>query len=173
MTREVVEPVRRYLARRTDAATADDVLNEVLLVCWRRLPEVPPEAAVAWSIGVARHCLANAERSRRRGFRLVERLRVLDPPRQVLEGPDAGGPDLGHDVGAALARLPARDAELLRLWAWEELAPREIALVLGVGADVVSVRLHRAKKKLRTELERGARDGLPPDTRPVTGGGRQ
>ena len=55
----VVEPLRRFLVRRTDAATADDVLAETLLVCWRRLDEVP-DPALPWTYGVARHCLANA-----------------------------------------------------------------------------------------------------------------
>ena len=40
----VVDPVRRYLYRRTDAATADDVIGDTLLVCWRRLDEVPDNA---------------------------------------------------------------------------------------------------------------------------------
>ena len=38
------------------------------------------------------------------------------------------------------------------LWAWEELAPREIALVLGVTPNAVSIRLHRAKGRLRELL---------------------
>lgn len=41
---ELMEPLRRYLARRTDPATADDVLAEALLVVWRRLEEVPEPA---------------------------------------------------------------------------------------------------------------------------------
>ncbi|MEN9620569.1 MAG: hypothetical protein RL499_762, partial [Actinomycetota bacterium] len=60
----VVEPVRPYLARRTDAATADDVLNETLIVCWRRLDEAPSgDDTVPWAIVVARNLLANAERA--------------------------------------------------------------------------------------------------------------
>lgn len=41
---ECGEPVQRYLRRRTDEATAEDVLSEVLLVCWRRLDEIPVDA---------------------------------------------------------------------------------------------------------------------------------
>lgn len=61
----VGEPVRRYLHRRTDAATADDVFGDVLLVCWRRLDDVPaaPENAVPWAFVVARQCLQNAQRA--------------------------------------------------------------------------------------------------------------
>ena len=60
LAHEVVEPVRRFLRRRTDADTAEDALAETLLVCWRRLEEVP-EPALPWVYGVARLALANAE----------------------------------------------------------------------------------------------------------------
>ena len=76
---EVVEPVRRFLARRTDRDTADDVLAETLLVCWRRLDELP-DPALPWVYGVARHCLANAGRSDRR-----DRIQPHGPgPRRIL-----------------------------------------------------------------------------------------
>jgi len=44
LARQVIEPSRRYLARRTDPATAADVLSEALLVLWRRLEDVPLQA---------------------------------------------------------------------------------------------------------------------------------
>ena len=61
----LIEPLRRYLRRRTDAATADDVLADTLLVCWRRLDELDDEP-LPWAYGVARRCLANAERAERK-----------------------------------------------------------------------------------------------------------
>ena len=163
----VVEPVRRYLARRTDTATAEDVLSETMLVCWRRLEDVPPGAPVAWTIGVARQCLANARRSEGRRRNLVRRILDLERPGEV-RGPDAVS-GAAHDVvTGALAALRAEDAEVLRLWAWEELAPREIALVLGVSANAATVRLHRAKGRLRTQLT--GRTAAPPDGDRVGGG---
>jgi RNA polymerase sigma-70 factor (ECF subfamily) len=144
---ELLEPLRRYLARRTDPATADDVLAETLLVCWRRREELP-DPALPWAYGVARHCLANAQRSVRRQQRVAGRIAVVDPPAERAPGP---GPrdDALHD---ALARLAADDAELLRLWAWERLTPAEIATVLDVTANAVSIRLTRARARLREEL---------------------
>jgi len=141
----VIDAVRRYLARRTDPATADDVLSETLLICWRRLDEMPAEH-LPWAYGVARHCLANAERARRRQARLAARIAVLDPPREIAD------PHAAPDLTAALAALRGEDAELLRLWAWEELAPAQIAVVLGITANAASIRLHRAKQRLRDEL---------------------
>ena len=60
----------------------------------------------------------------------------------------------GDELSTALAAVRAEEAELLRLWAWEELSPAQIAVVLGVSANAVSIRLHRAKQKLRDELRK-------------------
>jgi RNA polymerase sigma-70 factor, ECF subfamily len=143
---EVVEPVRRYLARRTDAATADDVLADTLLVCWRRLDQVPDENPLPWVYGVAKNCLANAERGDRRQQRVAARLSVVDPPAESTPGPGEGGVAEAR-VAEALAELRPEDAELLRLWAWEQLGPGEIAETLQITPNAASIRLHRARGK--------------------------
>jgi RNA polymerase sigma-70 factor (ECF subfamily) len=140
---DVYAPLQRYLRRRTDPATADDVLGDVLLVMWRRVDDIPRDAALAWSYGVARGCLANAIRGSERRLKLVRR--IANQPRST---PAADDPVLAE----ALDALPAAERELLRLWAWEELAPAEIAVALGISANAASIRLHRAKRRLRTEL---------------------
>jgi RNA polymerase sigma-70 factor (ECF subfamily) len=149
----LVEPLRRYLARRTDPATAEDVLADTLLVCWRRLDDLP-EDPLPWAYGVARNSLANARRGVRRQERLAAKIAVVDPPPDRMAGPDQddGGPDLDR----AMAALREEDAELLRLWAWEQLTPGEIAQVLDITANAASIRLHRAREKLKDQLRKGA-----------------
>jgi RNA polymerase sigma-70 factor, ECF subfamily len=141
----VYEPLQRFLLRRTDPATADDVLGDVLLVLWRRLDDVPAGEPLPWAYGVARGCLGNARRGAARQDRLVERIARERP----------AGTDDDERLAEALASLPEDDRELLRLWAWEQLPPREIALVLGVSANAATIRLHRAKKRLRALLTAG------------------
>ncbi|MGQ0630291.1 MAG: RNA polymerase sigma factor [Sporichthyaceae bacterium] len=138
---EVYEPLQRFLRRRSDAATAEDVLADTLLVLWRRVDDIPAEAPVAWTYGVARGCLANAVRGAARQDRLVERL-AAEP---------SDGPSDTENVALAEAMdaLPEGDREILRLWAWEQLAPREIAAVLDITANAASIRLHRAIGKLK------------------------
>jgi RNA polymerase sigma-70 factor, ECF subfamily len=145
VVRGLVEPLRRFLARRTDAATADDVLGDTLLVLWRRYDDLPGEP-LPFAYGVARLCLANAERGARRQVRLAGRIATLDPPREV---PDVVGDDR---LGAAWGALSPDDAELLRLWAWEQLTAGEIATVLDITANAAGIRLHRARGRLREEL---------------------
>ncbi len=164
LARAVHEPVLRYLLRRADPDTAADVLADTLTVLWRRLEDVPPQdgdgspgAALAWCYAVARNCLANARRGARRHHALVARIALLDPPPSATpEAPAAEDPV--ELVGWALARLPEHDAELLRLWAWEQLQPREIATVLGITPNAASIRLHRAKARLRTAMSTDRQD---------------
>ena len=62
---------------------------------------------------------------------------------------------------AALASLPAKEREVVMLWAWEGLAPREIAVALGTSANAVSLRLSRAKRRMKSHLaSHGARQDL-------------
>ncbi len=149
LARDLIDPLRRFLARRTDAETAEDALAETLLVLWRRLDDVP-EAALPWAYAVARNCLANALRSERRQQRLAARVATVDPPREDVPVPAEGDPELAEALGA----LPEQDAELLRLWAWEQLSASEIAEVLEITANASAIRLHRAKAKLRELLRK-------------------
>ncbi|MFJ3667171.1 RNA polymerase sigma factor [Streptomyces sp. NPDC090106] len=156
----VAVPLHRYLSRRTDPGSVDDVLAETMVVLWRRLEDVPelgagrpvdPAGVLPWCYGVARGCLANARRAEGRRQRLVDRLtRVARPAASWPGAAESGDGELDH----ALRKLSPLDREVLLLWAWEELAPREIAEAMGTTPNAVSIRLHRAKKKLAAMLER-------------------
>ncbi|TDD56851.1 sigma-70 family RNA polymerase sigma factor [Kribbella antibiotica] len=146
LVRAVGEPLHRYLVRRADADAVDDVLAETMLVLWRRIDDVPNlEEVLPWCYGVARGCLANARRAERRRLRLVDRLTQAVPQ---------GEPGEHAELYDALRTLGEADREVVLLWAWEGLAPQAIATVTGLTANAVSIRLHRAKKKMAAELER-------------------
>ena len=145
------DPLQRYVRRRAAADEADDVLSDVLLTIWRRLEDVPGEAALPWSYGVARRALSNHRRAASRHLRLVERLESERPP---ARDDDPGGQLEDPELAAALAALPVADQEILRLWAWEQLEPRDIAVVLMTTPNAVSLRLTRVKAKLEKKLTR-------------------
>ncbi|MGQ0431423.1 MAG: RNA polymerase sigma factor [Microthrixaceae bacterium] len=151
----VYEPLQRFARRRCSASEADDLVAEALLVLWRRLDDVPVDAPLPWSYRVAGNCLANARRADRRRLRLVTRLTTAEsatPP-----GPEPPDPAL-H---AALRSLTSADQELLRLWAWEQLGPSEISIVLDISSNAAAIRLHRAKQRLSEALQVG-KDRPPP-----------
>jgi RNA polymerase sigma-70 factor, ECF subfamily len=154
--RELLAYVLRRVERSEDAA---DVVAETFLVAWRRLDSVPAgDEARLWLYGVARRQLANQRRGQLRRSRLADRLRAELPV--TVAG--AAGPE-DHRIAAvraALARLDEEDREILRLSSWEGLKPAEIAAVVGVPGVTVRSRLHRARKRLRSELLRADADAL-------------
>lgn len=151
--------VSAYVHRRCpDPAAADDVVADVFLIVWRRIDDIPAEHELPWLFGVARRALANSLRSAARRQQLVEKL--------ASERPDASGDSgasvNGHDpdtagtvdlVQRALAQLRPVDAEILRLSAWEELTPSQIAVVMGCSPNAAAVRLHRARMRLSDILQ--------------------
>ncbi len=138
------------LRRATSPEDAADVVAETFLIAWRKIDKLPPGAeARLWLFGVARNVLRRGSRKLRLEHDAVERLgrelRQAIAPAQSEESPV---------LRSALAALPESQREVLLLAAWEELTPREIAAVTGVPVNLVRVRLHRARARLRGELER-------------------
>lgn len=145
------QAVLAYALRRTDRATAEDVLADVFLVVWRRLHDVPAEPR-AWLLGTARKTLANHRRSVARQQALGERL-IHERPAVAADDPHAAGAGSDPEILRALAALGESDREALLLVAWDGLAPREAAAVLGVRAPTFTMRLSRARKRLAALLD--------------------
>ncbi len=148
---EVYEPLQRYLRRRAPVEDAEEAFGDALLTIWRRIDDVPPDAVLPWCYGVAKRALANRRRATGRRLHLVDKLAAEPPP------PPAGDPSDRlefADLQEALQRLGESDREVLELWAWEELEPREIAAVLETTPNAISLRLQRAKQRLSREMER-------------------
>lgn len=135
--------VLAYALRRTDPATADDVLAETFAVAWRRLADVPSDA-LPFLLATARRVLANQRRSDQRRAALSERLQTATA---------TGVPALPDGtIEAALRQLSQTDVELLLLVAWDGLSGPEAARVVGCGTATVHVRLHRARRRLARAL---------------------
>ncbi|MFD1539343.1 RNA polymerase sigma factor [Nonomuraea guangzhouensis] len=142
--------IHQYAARRTGSPDdTADVISETFLTAWRRIGEVPEgERALLWLYGVARRVLANQKRGASRRAVLAERLR------DELAAARPGTPvDLEY-VRTAFNDLSERDREVLALACWEELTSEQIAKVVGCTAIAARTRLHRARKRLATTLER-------------------
>jgi len=146
--RRAYPEIAAYCRRRCPPGEADDAATEVFAIAWRRREDLPPEPEDRlWLFGVARRVVANHARAARRREGLLRRLR--DEPVRHSPGDEA----TAETVRQALRELSPSDREMLLLSAWEGLAVAEMAIVLGVPARVVSVRLHRARKRLARVLE--------------------
>lgn len=147
--------VLRYVVRRAPLANAEDVLAETFLVAWRRADQVPDDA-LPWLLGVARRVLANQRRGDLRRQALSVRLRsTWAGPALAWEPPEG----VGSELAGALASLSEREREALLLTAWDGLDVNRAAVAAGCSAPAFRVRLHRARKRVATQLGDSMRSG--------------
>jgi RNA polymerase sigma-70 factor (ECF subfamily) len=168
--REHVEGLQRFVARRVgDRERAADLTAEIFLAAIDSAHRYRPGRAApkTWLYGIARVLVANDRRrsSRRRageaGVGWFHGSSLLDPD-------DAARIDARIDAAAqsrrlyeAMDRLPDAERAVLELVAIDELSVAEAAAAAGVRSGTARVRLHRARRKLRTELEAAASQPTP------------
>jgi RNA polymerase sigma-70 factor, ECF subfamily len=139
--------VHAYALRRIDAASAEETVNEVFLIAWRRLAELP-EDPLPWLLACARRVLANERRAGRRRSALTERA-----GQEIAAQPHPGAPAIpDRALALALERLSEADRELLLLCAWDRLDAARMAATLGCSRGTLAVRLHRARRRLTAAL---------------------
>ncbi|WP_083753504.1 RNA polymerase sigma factor [Actinosynnema sp. ALI-1.44] len=149
--------LHRYLARRLDPATADDLVADTFLLAWEQRSRYEPERATvrAWLFGIATNLLRRHARSEVRGLRAAAR----DVGRaHAADGTDtvavsrADASVEARRLGTALADLRQEERDVLLLVAWAGLKPVEVAEALKIDAVTVRTRLHRARSALRRHL---------------------
>ncbi len=160
-----------FVLRRVDTTqTAQDLTEDVFLVAWRKLDDVPlGQEGLYWLYGVARRIVANHSRKTSNRTRLAPRLITVaplpaPPPEDVVVRNDEA-----RYVIESLGELRETDQELLRLAYWDDLPRRAIGELLGISDSAVSVRLHRAVRRLEKSLRHSGHfvdDGPLPLTLP-------
>jgi RNA polymerase sigma-70 factor (ECF subfamily) len=141
-----------YVVRRSRSAEdAADVLAEAYLVAWQKLDAIPTgEGARLWLFAVARNLLLRGASRDHSRHALVERLaielRSAHPAQAPIEDERSAA------LRAALAALSEAEREIVLLTAWEGLTPKQIAAVTGTPVNLVRVRLHRARTRLKHAL---------------------
>ncbi len=154
----------RYLARLVGEHDAEDLAQEVFARVARGLPAFRGESRLStWIYRIAR----NAAFDRLRAGTLA-RATLAPSAGDNLgedEGPAGAGPAdsveqalIRDQMNACIRRLveglPANDRAVLTLGELAELKDREVADALGVTVGTAKVRLHRARARLKSELER-------------------
>jgi RNA polymerase sigma factor (sigma-70 family) len=150
------EQLLAYAARRcSDLSEAHDVVADTFLVLWRRLEDVPRDDTEVplWLYGVARRVLSSRYRARQRRHHLVSRVAETYYGTAHVDEVAASNAEV-RAVLAALGRIGDGDREILLLAAWERLSAREMAVVLGCSENAAAIRLHRARQRLRREVEK-------------------
>ncbi len=138
-------------SRTGDPELAADLVQE----CLMKADNVPEDAegVVTWFYRVLRHAIIDAHRRKTTRDQALEKL-VHELP-ETLEPEDEK--TLCQCVMKLLPALPEADAELLRRIDLEGESPTDIAHATNQRVNTLNVRLLRARRKLREQVERVCR----------------
>src|SRR5882672_3318000 len=124
---------------------ADTAQNTATLV-WRKLPTFNGTSLLeTWFYGIARFEMLNALRHKR--------LRTTDEIVDETSSEREAGPDVDVErIRAALDRLEAEQAQVVRLHHFDELTLDQCAAHLGLSLSATKRRYYRAVERLHTYL---------------------
>lgn len=144
-----------YCRRRTTQGRVDDAVADTFLTAWRKIESIPAgQSELAWLYGVAYKVIGHQWRSARRQRQLERKLGEIGThPEVAVEVAVVAGAEAQQALEAA-QQLKASELEILRLAIWEELPHADIGVVLGINANAVKQRLHRARQNLVKEYGR-------------------
>ncbi|MEU8775597.1 RNA polymerase sigma factor [Streptomyces sp. NPDC048606] len=153
---EHIDGVLGFVTRRvSDPHLAADLAADIFLVAMRSADGYRPSrgAPVAWLFGIARNVVAQHARGRARENDAMARL----SGRRLLDDEDIAALEARIDAEQAFRELVGRHEALseplraaLDLVVVDQLTPAEAAQALGVTQATIRVRLHRARRALRT-----------------------
>jgi len=169
--REQVEGVERFVARRVgDRGRAADLTAEIFLAAIESVGHYRASKGTprGWLYGIARTVVANDARRQGAERKREERwtgsaLLDLDDAARIDARIDAAA--RARELYAAMDKLPEGERAVLELVALDDLSVAEAAAAVGVRPATARVRLFRARRKLRAELESAGGPGKEPTQR--------
>lgn len=145
--------LRYMLARVHDPAVAEDLAGDVFEQAVRSWPTFEHRSAPStWILGIAHHVVSHYRRQSSAHTLPLDAVSVGQPHGTTLED-EVQRRDEAERLWRVIARLPARDQELLALRYVADLSFREIAAVVGTREVTVRVRMHRAMGRLSHLLQ--------------------
>lgn len=167
-------------SRVRDRDDAQEVVQETLLAAWRGHRRFAGKSSErTWLVGILKHRLADHWRDTLRQTRAMRSIETFDETETPDELSDEfqqryGAPSPWPDPYAALERrefwaiiadcieaLPARQAHAFSLCVLDGLGTREVCKILDVAPANLWVTLHRARMRMREQLEKRGFGGNP------------
>lgn len=146
----------RLMRRCNSPEVVADVLQDTFVAVWKGADRWRGDGQVGaylWGIAIRRLC--SRLRGRRQDLVLpLEDIASNAPSELSAEDRALLGVEYG-DLGAALVGLPPQMRAVVQATVLDGLTTREAAQLLGIPANTVKTRLHRAKAQLRRDLTEG------------------
>ena len=137
-----------------DRTAAEDVVQETLIKAFRNLDSFRGESSEkTWLIRIALNCCRDYRRSA--WYRYMDRRVSIEQLSCLSSAP----PSEEHiALTMAIMKLKPKYLEVVLLYFYEGYHMKEIANMLNLTEGAVSSRIHKAKQKLKDELEWGEDD---------------
>jgi RNA polymerase sigma-70 factor (ECF subfamily) len=133
-------------------ALAEDLTSETFVHALCGRSDLRVGTVKAYLFAIVRNLYRDSQAHQRRMVPSDELTELADP----VPGPDLSTQDREtfSNVLRAIQRLPEPQREALVLAADQELSYEQIAVIIGCSVAAVKVRIHRARLKLKSELEK-------------------
>lgn len=156
--------VERWVGRLAGpSADLEDLVHDVFVVAFRRRTEFRGDAKLStWLFRITEH-VVKKRRFRDRvgalfGRRYQQALHAVAPP-SVTPVEDAQRRQETGRLYRALDRLAEKDRTVIILYDLDGHSAQEVGELLGIQANAVWVRVHRARARLLLELEAQGKQG--------------
>lgn len=138
----------RFIARRTKAEDVEDLAADLFALAWQKRASIPKGLELPWLYKSARYLISNHNRKQQ------GRASILAALKEPETAPSAESIALADiELAAAWKALNAKEQEILALWAFEGLEPKQLAIALEKSENACAIALSRAKAKLALLLD--------------------
>jgi RNA polymerase sigma factor (sigma-70 family) len=133
----------RFIARRTKLEDVEDLAADLFALAWQKRDCIPQGLELPWLYKSARYLIANHNR-KQDGRTAI--LATLQEPQSAPSAESIALADM--ELAEAWKGLNAKEREILSLWAFEGLEPKQLAVALEKSENACAIALSRAKSKL-------------------------
>ncbi len=165
--RDIYALAYRLTGNREDAG---DVVQDAYVRAYRAIRRFRGDSSFStWMYRITSNCASThlSRRTRQRTEELSEDVPIVDLRPEQDPSLRAEAAVLRHHIDRAIRALPERLRQVVVLRDLHDLSHSEIAAELGITTSAAKVRLHRARQRLRTVLQRttefGADQAALPD----------
>ncbi len=142
-----LDALSRYLMRRVPVGEVQSLVSATFEVAWRKRRQCPVGAELAWLYRIAALEIGNFRR------KTSNRARIFASLSEPIDSPSAESIAIADiSLSRAWAKLTIPEQRVLSLAAFEGLGPKELATAMDVSVNAATIRLHRAREKLRQLL---------------------
>ncbi len=146
--RSYLSETSRFIARRTKSEDVEDLAADLFALAWQKRDSIPKGMELPWPYKSARYLISDHNRKQQGRATIFA---TLQEPQSAPSAESIALADI--ELAAAWRALNPKEQEILSLWAFEGLEPKQLAIALEKSENACAIALSRAKSKLSKLLD--------------------